>query len=206
MNPCSCVPDCNDLEVPGVLRKGYFLVEGGSWIVVEKVGTSNNSKFTTEMWIGSDTFEIGDHYHVFSPDREEHGSSSGLCVENGGVDSTTRGLGHSIPGLGHSWVWEIAIAYIRVKYAFVTYICEFRGPLMLGREKYFGEGGIKAPMRIRLHFLQVPGCGVAKCTAAGDTWVAVDEEEEGKEEGGQQEESSSSDYYGEGCFTGEEEH
>eukprot|EP00983_Pelagomonas_calceolata_P122376 1160902-Pelagomonas_calceolata.AAC.5 len=43
--------------------------------------------------------------------------------------------------------------------------------------------------RIRPHFLQVPGCGVAKCTAAEDTWVAVDEDEEG----GQQEEGSSND-------------
>eukprot|EP00983_Pelagomonas_calceolata_P127800 1161446-Pelagomonas_calceolata.AAC.1 len=39
-----------------------------------------------------------------------------------------------------------------------------------------------------------PGCGVAECTAAEDTWVVVDEE------GGQQEEGASSD--GEGWFTG----
>eukprot|EP00983_Pelagomonas_calceolata_P020922 657664-Pelagomonas_calceolata.AAC.1 len=26
--------------------------------------------------------------------------------------------------------------------------------------------------RIRLHFMQVPDCGLAKCTAAEDTWVA----------------------------------
>eukprot|EP00983_Pelagomonas_calceolata_P118761 1160534-Pelagomonas_calceolata.AAC.30 len=28
-------------------------------------------------------------------------------------------------GLGHSWVWEEAIVYIRFKYAFVTYIRKF---------------------------------------------------------------------------------
>eukprot|EP00983_Pelagomonas_calceolata_P073939 1152332-Pelagomonas_calceolata.AAC.15 len=55
------------------------------------------------------------------------------------------------------------------------------------------HGGAHA-MRIRLHFVQVPGCGVAKCPAAEDTWVAVDEDEEG-------EEGSSSD--GEGWFTGD---
>eukprot|EP00983_Pelagomonas_calceolata_P134826 1162098-Pelagomonas_calceolata.AAC.7 len=49
MNPCSCVPYCNILLVPGVLRKGYFLVDGGLWIVVAKVGMSDGSKFTTEM-------------------------------------------------------------------------------------------------------------------------------------------------------------
>eukprot|EP00983_Pelagomonas_calceolata_P043868 1139071-Pelagomonas_calceolata.AAC.2 len=26
---------------------------------------------------------------------------------------------------------------------------------------------------IRLHFLQVPGCGVTKCTASEDTWMNV---------------------------------
>eukprot|EP00983_Pelagomonas_calceolata_P114585 1160110-Pelagomonas_calceolata.AAC.4 len=57
--------------------------------------------------------------------------------------------------------------------------------------------------RIRLHSLQVPGCGVAKCTAAKDAWVAADEDEEGEQEGGQQEEGSSSD--GEDWFTGEVE-
>eukprot|EP00983_Pelagomonas_calceolata_P113163 1159958-Pelagomonas_calceolata.AAC.2 len=61
--------------------------------------------------------------------------------------------------------------------------------------------------RIRLHFLQVPGCGGAKSTAAEDTWVDVGGEEEGEEEGGQQEEGSSShvDEDEEGWFTGEEE-
>eukprot|EP00983_Pelagomonas_calceolata_P026320 826770-Pelagomonas_calceolata.AAC.1 len=57
--------------------------------------------------------------------------------------------------------------------------------------------------RIRLYFLQVPGCGVAKWTADEDAWVAVGDYEEGEEEGGQQEEVSSSDR--EGCFTGKEE-
>eukprot|EP00983_Pelagomonas_calceolata_P002915 96194-Pelagomonas_calceolata.AAC.2 len=36
---------------------------------------------------------------------------------------------------------------------------------------------------IRLRFLQFPGWGFAKCTAAEDTWLAVDENEEGEEEG-----------------------
>eukprot|EP00983_Pelagomonas_calceolata_P045473 1139753-Pelagomonas_calceolata.AAC.6 len=53
--------------------------------------------------------------------------------------------------------------------------------------------------RIKLHFLQVPGCRVAKCKAE-DTWVAVDEDEGGRDEEGQHEEGSSSD--GEGWFTG----
>eukprot|EP00983_Pelagomonas_calceolata_P047812 1140792-Pelagomonas_calceolata.AAC.4 len=66
---------------------------------------------------------------------------------------------------------------------------------MCTREHVFHGGAT----RIRLHFLQVPGCGLAKCTAAEDTWVNVDEDEEG----GQQEKGSSSD--GEGWFTGEEE-
>eukprot|EP00983_Pelagomonas_calceolata_P074938 1152782-Pelagomonas_calceolata.AAC.2 len=54
-------------------------------------------------------------------------------------------------------------------------------------------------MRIRLHFLQGPGCGVAKCTVAEDTWVAVEAEEweeeaveDEDEEGWQQEEEFSS--------------
>eukprot|EP00983_Pelagomonas_calceolata_P116426 1160302-Pelagomonas_calceolata.AAC.5 len=117
---------------------------------------------------------------------------------------------------------EVAIAYIRVEYAFVTYIRAFRGPLWGGRswvggapgrgpnyppkaineeltmpnekgpewnyitlvqpngtdgvrqvknrlqcklcEQVFHEGAT----RIRLHFWQVSGCGVAKCTAAED--------------------------------------
>eukprot|EP00983_Pelagomonas_calceolata_P127833 1161448-Pelagomonas_calceolata.AAC.2 len=45
----------------GVLRKRYFLVEAGcgfNQVVVAKVGTSDGSKFTTEMWIGSDEFGI----------------------------------------------------------------------------------------------------------------------------------------------------
>eukprot|EP00983_Pelagomonas_calceolata_P037493 1136352-Pelagomonas_calceolata.AAC.1 len=43
MNPCSCVPDCNNLkECSG-----------------KEVGTRNGSKFTTEMWVGSDEFGIG---------------------------------------------------------------------------------------------------------------------------------------------------
>eukprot|EP00983_Pelagomonas_calceolata_P072982 1151960-Pelagomonas_calceolata.AAC.1 len=50
------------------------------------------------MWIDSDEFGKGVGFHVFSPDREEHESSSGLCVENlssdGKVDS--RFPGHSI--------------------------------------------------------------------------------------------------------------
>eukprot|EP00967_Tisochrysis_lutea_P030374 scaffold35659_cov21-Tisochrysis_lutea.AAC.1 len=50
-------------------------------------------------------------------------------------------------------------------------------------------------MRIQLHFLQVPGCVAAKCTAAEDTWVDVDEDKEGEEEEGQQE----------GWFIGKEE-
>ena len=66
-----------------MLRKGYFLVEEGLWIVVAKVSTIDGSKFTTEMWIGSDEFGIGVSYHVLSPYREEHESSSGRCVENG---------------------------------------------------------------------------------------------------------------------------
>eukprot|EP00983_Pelagomonas_calceolata_P081336 1155534-Pelagomonas_calceolata.AAC.2 len=65
--------------------------------------------------------------------------------------------------------------------------------------EYVFHGGA---MRIRLHFLQVPGFGVAKCKAE-DTLVAVDEGKEGEQEGGQQEEGSSSD--GEGLFIGEEE-
>eukprot|EP00983_Pelagomonas_calceolata_P057504 1145094-Pelagomonas_calceolata.AAC.5 len=41
--------------------------------------------------------------------------------------------------------------------------------------------------RIRLHFLQLPGCGVAKCTASEDTWVNVDEDTggEGSSNGGE---------------------
>eukprot|EP00983_Pelagomonas_calceolata_P091712 1157580-Pelagomonas_calceolata.AAC.2 len=46
-DPCSCVPDCNNLWVPGVLRE-VLPVGAGLWIVVAK-----------EMWIGSDEFGIG---------------------------------------------------------------------------------------------------------------------------------------------------
>eukprot|EP00983_Pelagomonas_calceolata_P028463 891241-Pelagomonas_calceolata.AAC.1 len=90
---------CMGKKVPGVLRKGYFLVEGGLWVVAAKVDTCDCSKFTTEMWIGSDEFGIGVGYHAFSPDREEHDSSSGLCVENGRVDSMVQGLNHSFLGV-----------------------------------------------------------------------------------------------------------
>eukprot|EP00983_Pelagomonas_calceolata_P011894 382287-Pelagomonas_calceolata.AAC.1 len=38
---------------------------------------------------------------------------------------------------------------------------------MCTREHVFHGGA----MRIRLLFLQLPGCGVAKCTASEDTWV-----------------------------------
>eukprot|EP00983_Pelagomonas_calceolata_P043730 1139018-Pelagomonas_calceolata.AAC.14 len=53
---------------------------------------SDGSKLTTEMWIGSGEFGIEVSYHVFFPDREEHKSSSGLCVENGRVGSMSQGL------------------------------------------------------------------------------------------------------------------
>eukprot|EP00983_Pelagomonas_calceolata_P125660 1161226-Pelagomonas_calceolata.AAC.5 len=46
---------------------------------------------------------------------------------------------------------------------------------MCTREHVFHGGAT----RIRLHFLQVPGCGVAKCTASEDIWEAEDEEGEG---------------------------
>eukprot|EP00983_Pelagomonas_calceolata_P051519 1142451-Pelagomonas_calceolata.AAC.1 len=52
----------------GVLRKRRFLVEAGLWIIVAK--------------------------GLFFPGREEHESSSGSCVENGGEDSMSQGLGH----------------------------------------------------------------------------------------------------------------
>eukprot|EP00983_Pelagomonas_calceolata_P058799 1145633-Pelagomonas_calceolata.AAC.1 len=60
------------------------------------VGTSDGSKFITEMWVNSDEFGMGVSYHLLSLDREEHESSSGLCVEKGGVDNMTQGLCHSI--------------------------------------------------------------------------------------------------------------
>eukprot|EP00983_Pelagomonas_calceolata_P124403 1161104-Pelagomonas_calceolata.AAC.1 len=82
----SCSQDCSQAGLwldPSAMRKRYFLVGAGLWIVVAKVGTSDGSKFTAEMWIGSHEFGIGVSYNVFSPDREEHESSSGLCAENG---------------------------------------------------------------------------------------------------------------------------
>eukprot|EP00983_Pelagomonas_calceolata_P036959 1136133-Pelagomonas_calceolata.AAC.1 len=131
----------------------------------------------------------------------------------------------AFPGLGHSWVWEVAIAY--------TLLNTRSSHIYTNLEGHFGEGGSwvggaptnlptpnhpqghkhltmqieKGPewdyvtlvqhestdgvkqgknkrfalehvfhggaARIRLHFLQVPGCGVAKCKAAEDTWVAM---------------------------------
>eukprot|EP00983_Pelagomonas_calceolata_P079935 1154924-Pelagomonas_calceolata.AAC.1 len=61
-----------------VLRERYFLAGAGSRILVAKVGACNGSKFITEMWIGGVTLDR----------REEHESSSGLCVENGEVACT----------------------------------------------------------------------------------------------------------------------
>eukprot|EP00983_Pelagomonas_calceolata_P023571 742723-Pelagomonas_calceolata.AAC.7 len=40
---------------------------------------------------------------------------------------------------------------------------------MCTHEHAFHGGAI----HIRLHFLQVPGCGVAKCTASVETWVLM---------------------------------
>eukprot|EP00983_Pelagomonas_calceolata_P000778 28455-Pelagomonas_calceolata.AAC.1 len=45
MDPCKCVPDCNNLYVPCVLRRA-------------EVNTCDCSKFTTEMWIGSDELRV----------------------------------------------------------------------------------------------------------------------------------------------------
>eukprot|EP00983_Pelagomonas_calceolata_P061041 1146638-Pelagomonas_calceolata.AAC.3 len=83
MDRCSCVPDCNNWKIPGVLSERYFLVGAGLRIIIAKVGLCYDSEFTTKMWIGGDEFGIGVSYHVFSPDKVEHESSSGPCVKNG---------------------------------------------------------------------------------------------------------------------------
>eukprot|EP00983_Pelagomonas_calceolata_P041234 1137976-Pelagomonas_calceolata.AAC.1 len=44
--------------VPGVLRRRYFLICAGVWIVVAEAGTSDGSKFTREMLIGSYEFGV----------------------------------------------------------------------------------------------------------------------------------------------------
>eukprot|EP00983_Pelagomonas_calceolata_P094080 1157845-Pelagomonas_calceolata.AAC.8 len=133
-------------------------------------------------------------------------------------------------GLGHLWVWEVAIVYIRLSARSSRIYVNLEGHsgeggswvggaltkppnhhqghthLTKPREKgpewvyvtllqYEGMDGVKQwKNKCKLcELLHVPGCGVAKCTAAEDTWVAVDEDEERKEEGEQQEESSSTD-------------
>eukprot|EP00983_Pelagomonas_calceolata_P122322 1160896-Pelagomonas_calceolata.AAC.4 len=49
-----------------------------------------------ETWISSDEFGIRVGHQVSSPNREEHKSSSCLCVENGGVDKMLQGLGQNL--------------------------------------------------------------------------------------------------------------
>eukprot|EP00983_Pelagomonas_calceolata_P059565 1145967-Pelagomonas_calceolata.AAC.1 len=68
---------------PMCAEERYFLVEARLWIIVADVNTCGCSKFTTEMWIGNDELREGVSYHLFSPDREEHKSCSGFCIENG---------------------------------------------------------------------------------------------------------------------------
>eukprot|EP00983_Pelagomonas_calceolata_P034720 1087535-Pelagomonas_calceolata.AAC.1 len=80
-------PLASGTAVPSMLRKRYVLVGAGLMIVVANVGTCDGFKFTTEVRIGSDEFGIGVIHHVFSPYREEHKSSSGLCDEDGSVES-----------------------------------------------------------------------------------------------------------------------
>eukprot|EP00983_Pelagomonas_calceolata_P065946 1148802-Pelagomonas_calceolata.AAC.1 len=78
-------PATDQLEIraiPGALRKRYFLIDAGLWIVVAKVGKCDGPEFTTEIWIGSDELRVGVSYHLISPDREEHESGSGLCIED----------------------------------------------------------------------------------------------------------------------------
>eukprot|EP00983_Pelagomonas_calceolata_P118127 1160476-Pelagomonas_calceolata.AAC.1 len=77
----TCVPDCNNLKVPSVLKERYFLVGAGLWIVVAKVGTSNGSNFTTEMWIGSDEFRIWGSV--------TQGLSHSITITNGMADRET---------------------------------------------------------------------------------------------------------------------
>eukprot|EP00983_Pelagomonas_calceolata_P066577 1149104-Pelagomonas_calceolata.AAC.1 len=50
----------------------------GLWIVVAKIGMGNDSKFVTEMWIGSDEFGLGSVIMCF-PRQGEHEYSS-HCV------------------------------------------------------------------------------------------------------------------------------
>eukprot|EP00983_Pelagomonas_calceolata_P093415 1157775-Pelagomonas_calceolata.AAC.11 len=76
---------------PCVLRKRHIQVEAELRIIRANNGTRDGSKFIEKLRISSNEFGTWLSFHVFSPDREEHESSSCLCAENGGVDSMLPG-------------------------------------------------------------------------------------------------------------------
>ena len=49
MDPCSRVPNCNNLYIPGVLRKRNFLVGAGLRGIVNKVCTWDGTNFIAEV-------------------------------------------------------------------------------------------------------------------------------------------------------------